>query len=154
MKNGRSAPRRTYSKSRLHYTFRLNTLTMDSVANGIRRTYFGNMAAFVEDTMLQYASAFDYAVQSMPIWTTALTSAPQEIQKAAESYPPFLHYQFSSMKSHGEQEQGYFIRIRHFSSATTVVAEVYSPEGKTVTLQLADIAPLYCCRDIMHELNR
>lgn len=135
-------------------SFRLDTPTMESVSMGIRRTYFGNMAAFVETMLMQYASAYDYAKESMPIWSTALTSAPDGIKKAAETYPPFLHYQFSGMKSHTEQEQGYFIRIRHFSSDTTAIAEVYSPEPKVISVQLADLAPIYCCRDIVNELNR
>jgi hypothetical protein len=135
-------------------SFRLDTPTMESVSMGIRRTYFGNMAAFVETMLMQYASAYDYAKESMPIWSTALTSAPDGIKKAAETYPPFLHYQFSGMKSHTEQEQGYFIRIRHFSSDTTAIAEVYSPEPKVISVQLADLTPIYCCRDIVNELNR
>lgn len=135
-------------------SFRLDTPTMESVSMGIRRTYFGNMAAFVETMLMQYASAYDYAKESMPIWNTALTSAPDGIKKAAETYPPFLHYQFSGMKSHTEQEQGYFIRIRHFSSDTTAIAEVYSPEPKVISVQLSDITPIYCCRDIVNELNR
>ena len=135
-------------------SFRLDTPTMESVSMGIRRTYFGNMAAFVETMLMQYASAYDYAKESMPIWSTALTSAPDGIKKAAETYPPFLHYQFSGMKSHTEQEQGYFIRIRHFSSDTTAIAEVYSPEPKVISVQLTDLTPIYCCRDIVNELNR
>jgi hypothetical protein len=135
-------------------SFRLDTPTMESVSMGIRRTYFGNMAAFVETMLMQYASAYDYAKESMPIWNTALTSAPDGIKRAAETYPPFLHYQFSGMKSHTEQEQGYFIRIRHFSSDTTAIAEVYSPEPKVISVQLADLTPIYCCRDIVNELNR
>jgi hypothetical protein len=135
-------------------SFRLDTPTMESVSMGIRRTYFGNMAAFVETMLMQYASAYDYAKESMPIWSTALTSAPDGIKRAAETYPPFLHYQFSGMKSHTEQEQGYFIRIRHFSSDTTAIAEVYSPEPKVISVQLADLTPIYCCRDIVNELNR
>ena len=135
-------------------SFRLDTPTMESVSMGIRRTYFGNMAAFVETMLMQYASAYDYAKESMPIWNTALTSAPDGIKRAAETYPPFLHDQFSGMKSHTEQEQGYFIRIRHFSSDTTAIAEVYSPEPKVISVQLADLTPIYCCRDIVNELNR
>ncbi len=135
-------------------SFRLDTPTMESVSMGIRRTYFGNMAAFVETMLMQYASAYDYAKESMPIWSTALTSAPDGIKRAAETYPPFLHYQFSGMKSHTEQEQGYFIRIRHFSSDTTAIAEVYSPEPKVISVQRAELPPIYCCRDSVNELNR
>jgi hypothetical protein len=135
-------------------SFRLDIPTVESVSIGIRRTYFGNMAAFVEAMLMQYASAYDYAKESMPIWSTALTSAPEGIKKAAEVYPPFLHYQFSGMKSHTEQEQGYFIRIRHFSSDTTAIAEVYSPEPKVIAVQLTELTPIYCCRDIVNELNR
>ena len=127
---------------------------METVGKGIRRSYLGNTAALVEFMLMQYASAYDYALASMPIWTTALTSAPQEIKEAANAYPPFLHYQFSSMKSHTEQPQGYFIRIRHFSSDATVVAEVYCPEPKVIALSLSEITPIYCSRDIVNELNR
>ena len=48
----------------------------------------------------------------------------------------------------------YFIRIRHFSSDTTAIAEVYSPEPKVISVQLAELTPIYCCRDIVNELNR
>lgn len=136
------------------YSFRLDVPTMDSVAKGIKRTYFGNSAALIESMLQQYASAYDYAIQSMPIWSAALTSAPKEIKAAAEAYPPFLHYQFASTKNHTEQEQGYYIRIRHFSSHSTAIAEVYSPQPKVVAVQLADITPIYCSRDIVNELNR
>lgn len=154
MGNGHSAPHRVYSKSRLHYTFRLDSSTMETIEKGIRRSYFGNRAAFVEAMLMQYASAYEYAKESMPIWSTALTSAPDGIKRAAETYPPFLHYQFSGMKSHTEQEQGYFIRIRHFSSDTTAIAEVYSPEPKVIAVQLSELTPIYCSRDIVNELNR
>lgn len=127
---------------------------MESVYGGIKRTYLGNRAALVESMLIQYASAYDYAKESRPIWKSALTTAPVEIRAAAETYPPFLHYQFSSAKSHTEQEQGYYIRIRHFSSDTTAIAEVYSPEPKVIAVQLTELTPIYCCRDIVNELSR
>lgn len=154
MSNGHRTPHRVYSKSRTVYYFRLDIPTMETIDRAIRRTYFGNSAALVEAMLMQYASAYDYAKESMPIWSTALTTAPKEIKAAAETYPPFLHYQFSDTKSHTEQEQGYFIRIRHFSSDTTAIAEVYSPEPKVIAVQLSELTPIYCCRDIVNELNR
>jgi hypothetical protein len=71
-----------------------------------------------------------------------------------ESYVPRLDNEAFDDTPHTEQEQGYFIRIRHFSSDTTAIAEVYSPEPKVISVQLAELTPIYCCRDIVNELNR
>lgn len=148
------APLRAYSNLRIRYSFRIDGEAMERVQKAIKRVYFGNTAALVETMVVQYATAYDYATQSMPIWKTALVNAPEEIKKAAEQYPPFLHYQFSSAKSHTAQEQGYFIQIRHFSTKDTAVVELRTTEPKTMVVPLSDLSPLYCCRDIVNELNR
>lgn len=152
--SGGPTPQRTPTNTRTHHTFRLDEHLVEVARKGMKRSYFGNTAAFVEAAFKQYAEAYEYAIQSMPIWKSALTSAPKEIREASELYPPFLHYQFSSAKSHTSQDQGYYIRIRHFSSGDTAMVEVCSSDPKVVVMPLVELTPIYCCRDIFNELSR